>query len=90
MNSERKEDFFFGHNSLQWKESHKEKNTINIFYSLGFSVLFPCFGNHSLKSITMSLESYYSTKLLYEHSNMQLDKNKTKFYLPVQPVSLVN
>lgn len=38
----------------------------------------------------MSLESYYSTKLLYEHSNMQLDKNKTKSYLPVQPVSLVN
>lgn len=55
----------------------KEKKT-RIFPIVGVSVcLF--LGNHSLKPTTMSLESYYSTKLLYEHSTMQLDKNKTKF-----------
>ena len=84
MNSERKEDFFFL-DTIHYSESGsiKKKNTMNIFYSLCFRALFPCFGNHSLKSITMSLESYYSAKLFYEHSNMQLDKNKTNFYLPV-------
>ena len=86
MNSERKEDFFFFFfDTIHYSVSRatKKKNTMNIFYSLGFRALSPCFGNHSLKSITMSLESYYSAKLFYEHSNMQLDKNKTNSYLPV-------
>lgn len=86
MKSERKEDFFFYLDTTHDSESRavkKKKYTVNIVYSLGFSVLFLCSGNHSSKSITVSLESYYSTKLLYEHSNMWLDKNKTKVYLPV-------
>jgi hypothetical protein len=74
MNSERKDLPFFFFDTIHYRENRatEKKNTTNIFYSLGFSVLLFCFSNHSLKSITMSLESY-STKLPYEHSNMQLD-----------------
>lgn len=58
MNSERKDNFFL--DTIHYSESRAitGKNTMNIFYSLGFSVLFPCFGYHSLKSTTMSPESY--------------------------------
>lgn len=81
MNRERK-DFSRGKVTIYYLESttiqkkyikKKKRNCIiPMLDGLGFNVFF-CFGNHSLKSITVSLGSYYYIKLLYEHSTMQLD-----------------